>query len=348
MVRSMHLFTPEPDSEVVQRVAKGHSTNRHASPKESVPKYSIIIVNFNGGTMLAKCLDSVFQHTADFELVLVDNNSTDQSSEEALVRFPTITLVKNARNVGFAKANNVGIMKAKGDWKVLLNPDTIVTSHWLVRLIECATSPRLGLVGPKLVRLDKRTIDSTGLMFNPKSGLSYDRGSGEADEKQFDRAEPVPCCSFACVAIRGEVIQTVGLLDERMVLYFDDIDYCIRARVAGWEVWYCPTSVVLHSRGGVTPKSSIRLQRQAVAYRLRIMLKCYDRRNAIKYGLARIIRDVLSAMAGVKNNDVEYFLGYLRSPLWNLLNLPIQERRVVQSGRKATDEILFQRINNRS
>jgi GT2 family glycosyltransferase len=333
---------------VVGQITQRNSTTRNANPGEIAPKYSIIIVNFNGGALLARCLESVFQHTTDFELILIDNNSKDQSSEEAMVRFPSIILVKNERNVGFAKANNVGIVKAKGNWKVLLNPDTIVTGYWLDRLTECEASPKLGLVSPKLVRLDKRTIDSAGLMFDPRSGLSFDRGAGEADEEQFNRAELVPCCSFACVAIKREVIEKVGLLDERMVLYFDDIDYCIRARIAGWEVWYCPKSVVLHSRGGVTPRSSTRLQRWAVAYRLRIMLKSYDLHNAIKYGLARVISDMMSAVAGIKNNDPEYFLGYVRSPFWNLLNLPIRERRVAQLAREATDDVLFQQINGTS
>jgi GT2 family glycosyltransferase len=341
MLRSSRLFALERSSRLLQQTTQGHLKKRITGPGEIVPKYSIIIVNYNAGALLAKCLDSVFRHTTDFELILVDNNSTDESSEEAIIGFPGITMLKNAKNEGFAKANNVGLMKAKGNWIVLLNPDTIVSSHWLDHLTECEATPRLGLVGPKLLRLDQRTIDSAGLMFDPRSGLSYDRGSGETDEGQFDKGERVPCCSFACVAIKREVIQTIGILDERMVLYFDDIDYCTRARIAGWEIWYCPDCVVLHARGGVTPKSSIRLQRWAVAYRLRIMLKCYDRRNAIKYGAARVIRDMMSMAAGIKNNDLEYFLGYLRSPLWNLLNLPVAERRLVQSTRETSDDVLL-------
>jgi GT2 family glycosyltransferase len=307
---------------------------------EKLPRYSIIVVNFNGGPLIMKCLDSVFQHTSDFELILVDNNSTDQSALQAIRRFPRVNLLKNDRNIGFARANNVGIRKSRGSWIVLLNPDTIVTSNWLDALVECGASSCIGLVGPKLVRLDRRTIDSAGLIFDHKTGLSYDRGSGEEDNGQYDVMESVPCCTFACVAIRREVIDKIGLLDQKMALYFDDIDYCIRARIAGWDVSYCPKAMVLHVRGGVTPKASSRIQRWSVAYRLRIMLKCYERRNAIKYGAVRIVHDFVSAAAGIKNNDLEYFLGYLRSPIWNVLNLPFQERKEVQSSRKIPDSVL--------
>jgi GT2 family glycosyltransferase len=306
-----------------------------------LPRYSIIVVNFNGGTLIMKCLESVFQHTSDFELILVDNDSTDQSAQEAIRRFPQITLLENDRNMGFAAANNVGIRRSRASWIVLLNPDTIVTSNWLVDLEKCATSPGIGIVGPKLMRLDRRTIDSAGLVFNFRTGLSYDRGSGETDMGQFDAVEVVPCLSFATAIIKREVIQMIGLLDEKMVLYFDDIDYCVRARIAGWKALYCPDSVVLHARGGVTHRSSTRAQRQAVAFRLRIMVKCYGPQNAVKYGFLRIARDFISAVAGLKNSDFEYFRGYVRSPFWNLLNIPIAERRLVQSTRKVPDHVLF-------
>jgi GT2 family glycosyltransferase len=216
-----------------------------------------------------------------------------------------------------------------------------VTGNWLESLVKCGSSSRVGIVGPKLVRLDRRTIDSAGLIFNFKTGLSYDRGSGETDAGQFDTVELVPCLTFACAAIKRDVIDAIGPLDGKMLLYFDDIDYCVRARIAGWKVLYCPNSVVLHVRGGVTPRSSTRVQKQAIAFRLRIMLKCYNPRNVIKYGLLRSFRDMISMAAGLKNNDFEYFRGYLRSPLWNLLNFPFAERRLAQSTRKVSDEALF-------
>jgi GT2 family glycosyltransferase len=287
-------------------------------------------------------VESLFRFTRNFELIVIDNASKDGSASLIAQRFPKVNVVKNRANLGFAKASNIGIRMAAGRWVVLLNPDTEVTGGWLDNLMKSAdSSKRIGIVTPKLLRPDGRTIDSTGLLFDFKTGRSKDRGSGEADIGQYDNQEQVPSCCFACTAIKREVFEGTGLLDEKMVLYFEDLDYCLRARVAGWNVLYTPKSVVLHERGGVTPRSATRAQKWAVAYRLRVMIKCYGTRNAIKYGMLRMIRDFVSSLAGVKNNDLEYFLGYLRSPIWNLLNLPVLERELVQSTRKVSDEELF-------
>jgi GT2 family glycosyltransferase len=223
----------------------------------------------------------------------------------------------------------------------LLNPDTVVTRDWLDSLVRSVgSSYEIGIVTPKLLRLDGRTIDSTGHDFDFKTGYTRDRGSGETDVGQYDNEEEVPSCCFACAAIRREVFGRIGLLDQKMVLYFEDVDYCVRARIAGWKVLYCPKSIVFHVRGGLSSKSPARWGKRAIAYRLRIMLKCYNAPNVIRYGIARILRDFVSMAAGIKNNDPEYFLTYLRSPTWNMVNLPIYERRLVQSTRRVPDEII--------
>jgi GT2 family glycosyltransferase len=275
-------------------------------------------------------------------LILVDNNSSDGSALLATSRFPQIIPLRNRLNLGFAKANNLALRRALGSWRVLLNPDTIVTRDWLNILVNHASrSAQVGIVTPKLLRLDGRTIDSTGHIFDFRSGYSSDRGSGEPDVGQYDKEEEVPSCCFACAAIRREVFDQIGFLDEKMILYFEDLDYCIRSRVAGWKVLYSPDSIVFHVRGGVSSKSSTGWGRRAVAYRLRIMLKCYDAKNAVKYGLLRIARDFVSMAAGVKNNDPQYFMTYLRSPIWNLLNPPLYERRLVQMSRRESDKVLI-------
>ena len=306
--------------------------------------YSIIIVNYNGGPKLHDCIESVFQFTSNFELILVDNGSSDNSTSPVAKHFPQTSIVKLPENIGFARANNLALRRARGQWIVLLNPDTKVTRRWIEGLINCgATSSDIGIVTPKLLRMDGLTIDSTGHDFDFRTGYTRDRGAGEVDKGQYDLAEEVPSCCFACVALKREAIVEVGLLDDKMFLYFEDVDYCIRARISGWRVMYCPASVVFHARGGLTPRSSNRVQHDAVAYRLRIILKCYTRWNAMKYGLERAFRDLKSSVAGIKNKDFEYSRGYLRSPIWNLLNLPIKERELAQLRRKASDTALLSR-----
>jgi GT2 family glycosyltransferase len=281
----------------------------------------------------------VFRHTNNFELILIDNASSDYSFETAVKLFPRITSVKNEANLGFAKANNIGIVASRGEWIVLLNPDTIVTDGWLEALAACARAgKKVGIVTPKLLRKDEKTIDSTGHSFDFGTGLTRDRGAGEYDQGQYENVQDIPSCSFACALIARKVFDEIGFLDERMMIYYEDVDLCLRGRIAGWRVLYCPRSVVYHSRGGLTPISFSTVQRQAVAYRLRIILKCYDRRNAILLGAVRVIRDVISTVAGIKNDDSAYSYGYIRSPFWNLFHLPIRERILAQSRRRVSDE----------
>jgi GT2 family glycosyltransferase len=284
-------------------------------------------------------LTSIFRYTNNFELILVDNASFDGSFENAVKLFPGIISVRNEENLGFAKANNLGIKVSQGEWIVLLNPDTRVTDGWLETLAVCARSGKnVGIVTPKLLRKDEKTIDSAGHSFDFRTALAGDRGAGESDYGQYEEMQEIPSCSFACALIARQVFHEVGFLDERMMIYYEDVDLCLRGRIAGWRVLYCPRSVVYHSRGGVTPVDFIGVQRQAVAYRLRIMLKCYGLRNAILFGTARSIRDVVSAVAGIKNNDLAYSYGYLRAPFWNLFHLPIRERILAQSRRMVSDE----------
>ncbi len=314
-----------------------HSTIQGASKSDF--QFSVIIVNYNGGSLVRHCVDSVFKYSRNFELIFVDNQSTDNSDLDVARRFPAVLTLKNKDNLGFARANNIGIRRAKGQWIVLLNPDTVVTPGWLDALTKCAqSSPEIGIATPKLLRPDRRTLDSTGHLFNFRTGFSVDRGSDEPDEGQYDSVQEVPSCCFACALIKRQLIEDIGLLDEKMVLYFEDIDYCLRARIAGWKVLYCPSSVVYHARGGLTCKRSSTLAKNTIAYRLRIMLKCYSLTNVLRYGTERILRDILAMVAGIKNNDLRYFLSYLRSPMWNLLNLPIQERHMAQSRRRTLDK----------
>ena len=301
--------------------------------------YSIIVVNFNGGSKLVECVESVFRFTSDFELILVDNSSADDSVARVATGFPEVIILRNAANIGFARANNVAIRKAKGRWIVLLNPDTKVTKNWLDNLVKCAdSSDDIGMVQPKLLRMDGKTLDSAGHVFDFRTCFARDRGSGQIDGRQYDVAEEVEGCSFACTAIRREVISKIGLLDEKMLLFYDDTDFSIRARIAGWKLYYCPGSIVFHVRAGLTPlQNRALLHRRAIPYRLRMILKSYSLFNAIKYGTFSVI---VSMAAGLKNRSPEYLMRYARSPLWNLLHLPIRERRIVQSTRRIPDTVL--------
>ncbi len=183
--------------------------------------------------MLEKCLESIRQYTRDYEVLVHDNSPPNP-------------------NLGFARANNLLIRKARGDYIVLLNPDTWVTEGWLDRLIETAQSdPRIGIVQPKTLR-PNGLLDSTGHRYTFFYGVYMpgDRGAEEVDNGQYDTKTELKTCTFAAALIKRRVLETIGLLDEKMFLYCEDMEFCLRAKRHQWRVVYCPTSVVYHVRHG--------------------------------------------------------------------------------------------------
>ncbi|SRR5712692_52550 len=192
---------------------------------------SILIVEYNTPELLAECLASLKKNTSgSYEILLHDNSPPHP-------------------NLGFARANNLLVSRAKGEYIILLNPDTKVTPGWLDGLIETAESnSRIGIVQPKLLR-PNGVIDSTGHSWS-KGGDPYDRGMGELDHGQYDAKTELASCCFACALIKKELFADIGLFDDRLFLFFEDVDFCLRAKKAEWRVVFCPRSVVYHRRHG--------------------------------------------------------------------------------------------------
>jgi len=305
------------------------------------PTTSIVIVNYNSGPFLLHAVESVRKFTADYELIVVDNASIDGSVGH-LSDFHDVSIVRLSRNQGFSKANNVGIRMARGRYVVLLNSDTRVEQRWLEKLIEAAEAvAEVGIVSPKLLRLDGR-LDSTGHVFHFKDCSVEDRGTGEIDSGQYDQVNKLISCSFACVLIKRKLFEMTGLLDEKMFFYFEDVDFCIRARLAGWQVSFCPLSVVYHARGGSTRSyRGSRLANRSRAYALRIIVKNYEAKDALVCGIRQVGLLLAGVVAGLKNGDADYSVGRLYSVLWNIVRAPLSERSRVQATRTISDSELL-------
>jgi GT2 family glycosyltransferase len=173
-------------------------------------------------------------------------------------------------------------------------------------------------------------------------GLPHDRGQGEVDAGQYDNSTNVFSSCLACTLIKRKVFRDVGLLDERMFFYFEDVDFGFRARISGWQVVYCPRSVVYHLRGGSTGgKLKDEVWFRARPYLLRIMLKNYQLSGLLQYGSRRVLLDLLRVAAGIKNRDRAYSQNYAFEIWWNLLHPPIKERISVQQRRKVPDRLIM-------
>lgn len=205
------------------------------------------------------------------EIIVVDNNSTDNSIEFLSPRFPTVKFISNSENVGFAKANNIALSETSGRYLMLLNPDTLVGRDSLRALITYLDDhPKVGIAGPKHLnrygifdKASKRGLPTPWVAFCRLSGLSalFPKSSifGKYDLLYLDPDQPseVDSLTGACMIVRREAYAQVGGLDESFFMFGEDIDWSYRFSLAGWQVHYAPTASIVHFRGESTRRSSI-------------------------------------------------------------------------------------------
>jgi len=211
-------------------------------------KASVIILSWNGMKYLEDCLNAVLaQDYPDFEVIVVDNGSTDASPDFVSAHYPQVRLIRNKYNLGFAAGNNVGLKAAMGDVLILLNQDTIVRPGWMKALVGTLKKETVGIAGCKILYPDGRTIQHAGGWIEWPLGLTFHYGQGEQDMGQWDTPRQVDYVTAAAMAFRRDVLERVGFLDEEFWPgYFEDTDFCLRARKMGYEVWYTPDAVLTH------------------------------------------------------------------------------------------------------
>lgn len=249
------------------------------------PSLSVVIVNFRTPLLVIDCLATLFPALdgINSHVVVVDNHSGDQSLEQlkswlsAHAPEAPVTLVPSGRNGGFAFGNNVGIRAHRADYYLLLNSDTLVRPGAIHSLLETASRfPDAGLYSPRLEWPDGTGQESCFRFHSPVSemlaaaqtGALYRLFSGSvvAMPVQDQIARP-QWTSFACVMIRDEVFQKLGLLDEGYFMYFEDVEFCRRASRAGWSIVHNPESHIVHLRGGSSPlKEQARLNKRLPRY----------------------------------------------------------------------------------
>lgn len=233
---------------------------------------SIVILNYNTRDHLRACLRSVLAEAAGAEVLVVDNASTDGSADMVAAEFPAVGLIRAPRNGGYAYGNNLALRQVHGDAILLLNPDTTVDPGSVAGLVDALDRhPEAGVVGPKLLRPDgsihlacRRSFPTPAVAFYRLAGLSRlfprSRRFGRYNLTYADPDQPmeVDAVCGACLLIRRAVVQRIGLLDERFFLYGEDLDWCLRARQAGWKVRYEPGVVVRHQHGAASRKRALR------------------------------------------------------------------------------------------
>ncbi|MDQ7054916.1 MAG: glycosyltransferase [candidate division KSB1 bacterium] len=237
------------------------------------PVVSVIIVSYNVKEFLQQCLISIqsaLQHIPS-EIFVVDNASDDDSTKLVCEQFPDITLIQNTRNEGFARANNRALRQARGQYLVLINPDTIAQEDTFERLIAFMKAhPDAGMVGCKILNPDgslqlacRRSFPSPWVAFTRLTGLSFlfpkSRLFGRYNLTYLpeDQIAEVDAISGSFMMIRREAFEQVGLLDESFFLYGEDLDWCYRTIQAGWKIYYVPDTQIIHFKGESSKRSRL-------------------------------------------------------------------------------------------
>jgi GT2 family glycosyltransferase len=224
------------------------------------PIVYIIVLNWNGLQDTIVCLDSVVKlNYPNFRLIVVDNGSTDGSTDIISKNYPKVHFIENNENLGYAKGNNVGIRYAlenNADYVWLLNNDTVVEQHALLNMVvEAEKDPLNGIIGGKIYYLNSaKKIWFAGAMIEWSRGTSNHIGLNETDVGQYDYVQEIDRVAGCSMLVRREVCHSVGLLDENFFLYVEEVDWCVRARKAGFKCLFVPSSIVYHKASASVPQ----------------------------------------------------------------------------------------------
>jgi len=241
-------------------------------------RLSIIIVSYNTKDLLKKCIESIYMTYLknDLEVLVVDNGSSDGSPTMVREEFGDVILIESKENLGFARANNIAVKKAKGYYILLLNPDTIAAEGCLNKSIQYMDKHRdIGVLGCKVMlpdgRLDlacRRSFPTPEVSFYRMAGLSKlfpkHKRFAQYNLTYLDENETYEVDSVvgAFMMVRREVVEQVGLLDEDYFMYGEDIDWCCRIKQTGWKVVYYHEAEIIHCKGACGGKKNPRIIRE--------------------------------------------------------------------------------------
>lgn len=226
---------------------------------------SVIIVNWNTKSLLRDCLSSIYKLTKGirFEVIVIDNNSKDDSQEMVEKEFPQVHLIPNKSNLGFSKANNRGLKIAKGKYFFLLNSDTYLIENSLKKLKEEAEKhPRIGTLSPLLLNADRSIQQSVGffphlpqvllwMTFIDDLPLGSFLNPYHVDHSSFYKSQhEIGWGTGAALLISKVVYKVVGGLDEAIFMYGEDVEWCYRIKKAGYKVIFSPVTKIVHIGGG--------------------------------------------------------------------------------------------------
>lgn len=236
----------------------------------AMPDISIISINYNGLKDTCEMLETLPLEDKSLEVIVVDNASREDEATIIEQRYPQVTVIRSDENLGFAGGNNLGIRAAKGKYLLFLNNDTVLDASAKADIFSLQTSdlqhlvsrmesdPKIGVVCPKIrFAWGNRAIQFAG--YTPLSPVTMRNkaiGFGEADRGQYDVAHPTPYAHGAAMMVRREAIDKAGLMPECYFLYYEELDWSLMIRRAGYDIWYEPRTTIYHKESQTTGQES--------------------------------------------------------------------------------------------
>ena len=221
---------------------------------------SIITINYNGLKDTCELIDTLPLNDETIEVIVVDNASTQDEATELEKRYPLIIVIRSDKNLGFAGGNNLGIKAAHGKYLFFINNDTILSQPSVLSLLitRLESSAQIGMVCPKIrFTWDKQPIQYAG--YTPLSKITLRNksiGFGEKDNGQYDTPHPTPYAHGAAMMVKREIIEKVGMMPECYFLYYEELDWSMMIRRAGYEIWYEPACTIFHKESQTTGQMS--------------------------------------------------------------------------------------------
>jgi len=314
-------------------------------------KLSIIVICWNDLKVITDCLSSIFArtHSVDFEVIVSDNGSTDGSVAVIRQQFPQVQVIENGRNLGFAKGNNVGIRASRGDYVLILNPDTYIHEGTLDKWLDFADRhPEAGAFGCRVLNPDGSYQESArpfptlrgdlvaALYVRPLAYISEFFASDTYVGWKGNTERVIDWQSGCCVMFRADLLRRLGGFDEQFFYHYEEVDLCRRVWASGYPIVYSPEATITHLGGSSVNRFPIRFELEKYRNRYRFFYKTYGKRGARKcrtvlltwlrvrqlgYGLKRLINstDALEQRLAMYRVSIE----------WNMRIDPV---RLVERG----------------
>ena len=312
-------------------------------------KIAVSIINYRTGEMTLACLRSVIEDLRgiDGQVAIVDNASGDGSAEmieEWLAAHPAMpaTLVRSPTNTGFSGGHNQGIAAVEAELYLLLNSDAVLRPGFFRAILAAAdANPEAGLFAPRIAYDDGTPQVSTFRFGSPWS--EFIRGANTGYVRQALRRwevalgpDPDPAAiewaSFACIVLRRSMIEAIGSMDEGYFLYFEDAEYCLRARRAGWRIAWVPAAVAVHFRGGSGPVKALARARKRLppyyyASRTRFLYQAHGRAGPVLANAAWLVGRALAQTRRLFGKSVLRAAETEARDIWINVHHPLGPRR---------------------